>query len=368
MSVTLSLAPVLAPTQAPTQAPPDATPEAAGFGQLLAQQMRTPEPQASTQPGTQPGTQPDTPAEEDTEASVVTPAEAPAMLTHDHGLALALGLLPLPPLGSQVSALARDPLAREALAAALPGNGLALGQRALATGSGPGQGRGLPHSAAGPATLAAEPAVPATSLLAPGDPAAIATAAGDAPQTDQAATLPSRAGSVGVPVAPAFGAMLQDMAQSVTQGTAAQPEPAATTLRAPIGHPAWNEELGATLSWMASGKTQVAQLHLNPAELGPVSVTLTLQQDQAQAQFASAQPLVREAIEAALPRLREMLAESGITLGQASVDAHAPKHQADGQRAQAEGGRHGTDHPSDTGRPAPAQPLRTALGLVDTFA
>src|SRR5690606_30362586 len=93
--------------------------------------------------------------------------------------------------------------------------------------------------------------------------------------------------------------------------------------------------------WMARNDVQTAELHPNPAELGPLEVTLTLTgEDKSQAvmQFSAAHAGTREAIEAALPRLREMLQENGITLGQAGVDGNT-RHASteNGNQGQAQG-------------------------------
>jgi flagellar hook-length control protein FliK len=47
--------------------------------------------------------------------------------------------------------------------------------------------------------------------------------------------------------------------------------------------------------------------------------------DQASANFVAANPQVREALENALPRLREALGDVGIQLGQANVGANTPQ-------------------------------------------
>jgi len=63
-------------------------------------------------------------------------------------------------------------------------------------------------------------------------------------------------------------------------------------------------------------------LHVNPPELGPVEIRIAVDGDlrsAATVQFVASQSATRDALEAGLPRLREMLAESGITLSEASV-------------------------------------------------
>jgi len=108
-------------------------------------------------------------------------------------------------------------------------------------------------------------------------------------------------------------------------------------------------------------------MHLNPPELGPLQITLTITNDQASAQFVSQHAAVREAIDAAMPRLREMLAEGGITLGNTSVSA-----ESSGQQAQAEQGTsrylQRSAAQADTGGAFLPAPLRTLRGMVDIFA
>ncbi|HNH52194.1 MAG TPA: flagellar hook-length control protein FliK, partial [Nitrosomonas sp.] len=52
---------------------------------------------------------------------------------------------------------------------------------------------------------------------------------------------------------------------------------------------------------------------------------------QVSAQFTSPHLAVREAIESALPRLREMMAENGITLGNTTVGAETSQQHANQQ-------------------------------------
>ncbi len=149
-------------------------------------------------------------------------------------------------------------------------------------------------------------------------------------------------------------------------------QPAAVArLEARVGASDWDKGLGDKLVWMAGQRHQVAQLHLNPPDLGPLKITLTLNNDQASAQFFSAHAVVREAVESAMPRLREMLAESGIFLGQASVSAESFREQAQPQaQHQPRGYATSTNLAGvDSGfEQRGARQLRPSLGLVDTFA
>ncbi|UQV48035.1 flagellar hook-length control protein FliK [Janthinobacterium lividum] len=140
-----------------------------------------------------------------------------------------------------------------------------------------------------------------------------------------------------------------------------------------VGTPAWDQQLGQKVVWMAAGGDQSATLTLNPPDLGPVQVVLTVTNDQADAAFMSAQPEVRQALEAAMPRLREMMSEAGIAFGSATVSAGTPEQQDQGKR-EASGGHRGNGQGGGASggeiaiAPAAGGRSRPSLSAVDTFA
>lgn len=99
-----------------------------------------------------------------------------------------------------------------------------------------------------------------------------------------------------------------------------------------VGSAEWSGVVGEKVVWMASQRHQVAELHLNPPNLGPLEVRLTISNDQASALFVSHHIAVREAIEMALPRLREMLADNGIMLGNVTVGSESFGQQQASER------------------------------------
>lgn len=108
----------------------------------------------------------------------------------------------------------------------------------------------------------------------------------------------------------------------------ATPTPA--TLSAPVTSPAWPQQLGQQLVQISQrGGEQHVQLQLNPAELGPLSISLKFGEQGAQAHFLSGHAQVRQILEQAIPQLREALAEQGISLGETSVgEQRDPNAQA----------------------------------------
>lgn len=164
-------------------------------------------------------------------------------------------------------------------------------------------------------------------------------------------------------------------AAAASLATAATPTTQNLKLELRVGTPGWNGELAHKVVWMATRQQQVAELHLNPPHLGPVEVMLTIgneQGTQASVQFASPHSAAREALEAALPRLREMLADSGIALGNATVSADSFQQRAEAGRQDRALMKQPVDG-AETGTGLAGRPTVTLIrsgrnGLVDTFA
>ena len=137
-----------------------------------------------------------------------------------------------------------------------------------------------------------------------------------------------------------------------------------------VGSTAWDHALGQRVVWMAGAHEQTASLTLNPPDLGPLQVVLSVTNNQADAMFVAAQPEVRQALEAALPRLREMLGDAGVTLREATVSADSRESQQAFRQSQGNGGgARGTGQDvAEADVRTVASPVRSGRSLVDTFA
>lgn len=135
------------------------------------------------------------------------------------------------------------------------------------------------------------------------------------------------------------GSLLQlNRAPPPVQGS---PIPTAqATVAVPVGQNGWDTAFSQRVTWVATNTQQIAHLHLNPPNLGPLEVRISLASDQATAAFTSPHAAVREAIEAALPRLREMLADNGLSLGNVNVSSESFQQQQQAQSNQSEHQRH----------------------------
>lgn len=142
------------------------------------------------------------------------------------------------------------------------------------------------------------------------------------------------------------------------------------TVNTPLVDGAWADEFSQKITWMATQHGQSAELHLNPPQLGPLDVLIKVDGDQATALFSSPHAVVRDAIEQALPKLREMLADNGIMLGNASVSDQSAREQQTKQTDQQhkkEGWQAKVDQSVFVGS-TQAKSGHHHQGLVDTFA
>jgi len=140
-------------------------------------------------------------------------------------------------------------------------------------------------------------------------------------------------------------------------------------LQPKVGTDPWETALGQRVCWMIGDQQHTASLLLDPPELGLLQVVVTVSNDQATATFVAAEPEVRRAIEAAIPRLREMMDSAGIQLGDATVSAGTSSNDNSPPSA-----RHvvpiEATHGQDQAQSVPGDRTEVGFsrGLVDTFA
>lgn len=301
--------------------------------------------------------------------TTVATSTAPASTRPDDGATLpeSGSDLPLPDVSTLLAALESAPANPTPAPAApvalpappVPANGsptlpgttpVAVSPAAVATAGAaatPGlvAGETLPETRTAPTGAA-----PATPDNAPTGPSAGASSPvpGDAPAGDATRrtelTLPSElrarldavltlaGGSVApVDTGPTAGSAIT-VAFAATPAPSAAPAAAAPATAAALPAPlppltpggdreAWSQALGERLLMMADRGLQSATLRLQPEHLGPLEVKIAVGSDgAAQVLFSSHHAQAREALEAAIPRLRDLFADQGLNLAQAGVD------------------------------------------------
>ncbi|MFB5153979.1 flagellar hook-length control protein FliK [Burkholderia orbicola] len=146
-----------------------------------------------------------------------------------------------------------------------------------------------------------------------------------------------------------------------------------------VGTADWTDALSQKVVFLSNAHQQSAELTLNPPDLGPLQVVLRVADNHAHALFVSQHAQVRDAVEAALPKLREAMEAGGLGLGSATVSdgglasqQQQPNPQqtfAHGQSSRrGNGGPSAVDAPVDAAQSAPVAARASRAGLVDTFA
>ncbi len=121
---------------------------------------------------------------------------------------------------------------------------------------------------------------------------------------------------------------LAQLSNLQTSGTTPPPP----VITAPLGEQGWGEAMGERIMWMMGKGVQAASIRITPPHLGPIQVQLSVQNDQASVNMIAQHGVVKEALEAAMPRLREMLAESNLQL--VNVDVSHREHAQHGSRSE----------------------------------
>lgn len=173
-------------------------------------------------------------------------------------------------------------------------------------------------------------------------------------------------------------------AQTVTMATAAtvaaapsivmqRPNDSAMPFQAELSvalrSPEFAPALGTQLSVLVRDGIEHAQLKLNPADLGPIDVRISLEGDRARVDFSAAHAVTRQILQDAVPALASTLRESGLTLTGGGVFDQARDPRGDARPDTPQAGPWGFDGLGDSAPSSASAPrLPRARGVVDLYA
>lgn len=210
-------------------------------------------------------------------------------------------------------------------------------------------------------------------------PTSTQNALGAIAAANTAAALPDSISSTPLSTAPTYDiSALAGAAPQAQNAGNAMFAGASLGVSAPLQSPQWPSDFGrqfVMLSQNAGNQPQTAELRLDPPELGPIRITININDNVAHAVFVSAHASVRSAIENALPQLQQQLAQAGISLGQANVSDQGQQQSAFQQSFQASGQHTGRSTSAGAANglesavaQAGARATQNPNSLVDTFA
>jgi flagellar hook-length control protein FliK len=120
----------------------------------------------------------------------------------------------------------------------------------------------------------------------------------------------------------AQGAKVLQQGNSPVQQTRQNAEPPMVkTLDIPVDirNSQWADKFSEHIVWLGHQGIKSALIRVNPEELGPLEISIKVVKDSASVNIVSHSSHVRDVVDQALPRLREMMAEQGLNLSEAHV-------------------------------------------------
>lgn len=144
-----------------------------------------------------------------------------------------------------------------------------------------------------------------------------------------------------------------------------------------IHKPEGQQQLNEKIRWMVNARNTMAEIRLDPPELGSMQVRVNVSGDAASVSFIVQSQQVKEALAEAMPKLRDMLSEQGIELGDAQVrkdnssgNENGQQLAGNGNEGRGHGNRNGNDEldEMENGRVIEQSVTRAAKGGIDFYA
>ena len=133
----------------------------------------------------------------------------------------------------------------------------------------------------------------------------------------------------------------------------------------------WSDEMSQKIVWLTSRSIQSAEVHLNPADLGPIDVKISIQNDAASVTFNAQNASVRELLESNIVRLREMMEANGLDLSEVNVDSGQQDQNYQSSQQDSNGGDSSGEDVDDENLGSLNDEMHTSgvsSNLVDYFA
>ena len=141
-----------------------------------------------------------------------------------------------------------------------------------------------------------------------------------------------------------------------------------------IHKPEGQQQLNEKIRWMVNARNTMAEIRLDPPELGSMQVRVNVQGDAASVSFIVQSQQAKDALADTMPKLRDMLSEQGIELGDAQVRKDNSQNGESGQQlagqsgnSQGQRGKNDAEFDDDT-RVIEQAITREAKGGIDYYA
>ncbi|RCS58321.1 flagellar hook-length control protein FliK [Parvibium lacunae] len=148
---------------------------------------------------------------------------------------------------------------------------------------------------------------------------------------------PSNNGTASTVNPAALNPALAAQANAPQQGST--PQLAHYSISHPVYSPQFANEAAQTLHVAINTKIQQAEIAVNPPDMGPIRIQIQVNGNDVNLTIAVQQVEARQAIEDSLPKLRELLGQNGMDLGQTALQQQtAGQYRQDNQQPQSGNG------------------------------
>lgn len=163
-------------------------------------------------------------------------------------------------------------------------------------------------------------------------------------------------------------AMAVTYGEQVAQSTATQSTATVrqTAIPQAIHDNSWRDAFAEKVLWMSNQNIHHAKVQINPPELGPLEVMLKMNQQHASLVIHTPNAATKETLEDAMPRLRELFEQQGMSLTDADI-SDSRQGGTEGSTASEEGETFSPSGTSVSEENAQSQTIRAPRGLVDYF-
>jgi len=169
--------------------------------------------------------------------------------------------------------------------------------------------------------------------------------------------------------ADASAGLAQAGASAAVTAAPAAATTAALQVHASVDSAEFAQGLADRVSWMIGNGVNGAKLQVNPPQLGPIELSISVQGNHALVAMTTHSAVTREALESSSPKLREMLSAQGF--GQVSVDISQRSFQ-DRSAFSRPYGQSSSGERSAATAAAPAASIaaqpRASVGALDAYA
>ncbi|KTD51074.1 flagellar hook-length control protein FliK [Legionella quateirensis] len=97
----------------------------------------------------------------------------------------------------------------------------------------------------------------------------------------------------------------------------------------PLSNAQWADKFSEHIIWLGHHGVKSAVIKLNPEDLGPLEISVKVVKDSASVNITSHSNHVRDIVDQALPRLRELMADQGLDLAEVTIGMDGNSRQSE---------------------------------------